>query len=284
MHAPQHGALALARARAKAGLPVTITDLPGRAVHRDALALAVELGAPLAPVLAVVEEVARADDELVAAVRRASAEGRAVAVGLVVAPPLLGLAAGALVADQPLAWAVTPVGRALLLVAATLWLAGALAVWVAVRRAARPPPGDDEAFVLAATAIRAGEPLPQALRRAGAVLAGGDRRPQPARGPPGVGDLEALALWLELGGRAAPPASAAATWRVLAAGVTDGVALAPLLDELGRRARSQRRDLALERAARLGARLSLPTALLLLPAGLLLAAGPLLLGALTSLT
>lgn len=277
-------ALALARARARAGLPVDPDAIGGGGGHRAAVRLATSLGAPMAPVLDAIDEVARADRALAAEVRRAGAEGRAVAVGLVVGPPLLGMLTAGLVTEDPTAVLATGPGRALLLVAAVLWCCGALVVAATVRRASRPPVPRDDVLVIAATAVRAGEPLPTALRHAaewsgGIDPASGGR----SQGRPSRGDPARLALWLDLGAAGPPPPGWDDLGPALAEGVRSGVAVAPLLDEVARRARDRARAVALERAARLGARLAVPTALLLLPAALLLAAGPLVLAALTEL-
>lgn len=293
--APSPGAsvaLALARARATAGLPVETTTLPGGVGAERALELAVVLGAPLAPVIDTLAEVDRARARLAAEVRRASAEGRAVATGLVVGPPVLGIATAALVADDPVRVLLSPAGRVLVLLAATLWFLGIAVVVGALRRAAAPRPADDdELFLLAAIAVRAGEPLSAALRRADGLLSGspagaGARR---SRGPPRprvrrrTGDPTALALWLDLGAVGDPPAAWGSVAPALSSALGAGVALAPLLDQLAADRRAAAHDDALERAARLGATLAVPTALLLLPAGLLLAAGPLVLAALDQL-
>lgn len=273
--------LALATARAEAGLPVDTTDVAGP--HRAAVGVAVETGAPLAPVLARIGRIAADEATLAAEVARASAEGRAVAAGLVVGPPVLGLLAAGLVTDDPVATLASPAGRTLLVLAGVLWSTGMAVVVHSVRRASRPPRSDDAALVMAATAIRAGEPLPTALRRAATALGPGAAAGEGRRQGRPRGDPAALALWLDLGAAGPPPPGWSGVGPVLAEAATSGVALAPLLDGIADEERRRAADAALERAARLGARLSLPTALLLLPAGLLLAAGPLLLAAIQQL-
>lgn len=272
---------ALATARAEAGLPVPPVVVDGP--HRAALDVATATGAPLAPVLRRIERIEAAETALASEVARASAEGRAVAGGLVLGPPLLGLLTARLVTDDPVATLVTPAGRALLLIAGLLWLSGLVVVVDSVRRAARPPRPDDAVLVVAATAIRAGEPLPTALRRAATDPGSAGRTAARRRAGRTPGDPAALALWLDLGAAGPPPDGWSVLGPVVAEAVTSGVALAPLLDAIADDERRRASAAALERAARLGARLSVPTALLLLPAGLLLAAGPLLLAALRQL-
>ena len=285
--------LALARARATAGLPVDQSNVGGDVVARRALGFAAELGAPLVPVIDSLAEGERARARLTAEVRRASAEGRAVATGLVAGPPLLGLATAGLVTDDPVGVLLSPAGRLLLLAAATLWLVGLVLVLGALRRASVPRAATDGLFVLVATALRAGEPLSTALRHADRLLdavpsRGSGRRatrdpPRPRRRVRRE-DPAALALWLDLGAGGEAPAGWGSVATALSSALAAGVALAPLLDELAADRRAAVHDDALERAARLGATLAVPTALCLLPAGLLLAAGPLLLATLEQLT
>lgn len=275
-------AVTLARARAAAGLAVAPDVLDAGTVpprDRAVWSLAHRLGVPLAPVLDDLHADARARDRLAAEVRRASAEGRTVAFGLVCGPPVLGLLTAGLVTDDPVAVLAGGAGRVLVAVAAVLWVFGVTAVVLAVRHAARVPPAGDELLVLVRVALVAGLSLPAALRAAADELARGD-----TAGQLDAGGARRLALWFDLGCVGRPPPAAADVAPVLHAAVLDGIPLAPLLDELAGHRRRAAHDVALERAARLGARLSVPTALLLLPAGLLLAAGPLLLSAMDQLT
>lgn len=267
-----HGALA----RAAAGLPIDPDGLPPRAVR--ALAVADRLGAPRAPALRAAAAAARDAEDLAAAVAVAAAEGRSVARALVVAPPVIGPAAALLVTDAPMAVWQTPVGRALLVLALLLWGAGALVVRTLVARAAPGPRvgsagTTEELLELAAIALGAGCGLADSLRRAADAL-GGDA-------PAGV---SALALWLELGADGPVPSGWEQIGPPLSAARRDGVPLVALVRSLASAERRQHHQRALERAARLGARLTLPTTLLLLPAALVVVGAPLLHGALAAVT
>jgi len=225
---------------------------------------------PVLEVAAVVHQHAR---DLAWAVDRAAAEGRTVARALVVAPPLLGPVTALLVTDAPFAVWTTAVGRIVLLLAGALWLLGSLAVRGSVRRAGRPaatrgPEPCDEQLDLTAVAVTAGLGLAAALRRAAAL--------DPHGGHGGA----SVATWLELGALGAPPPGWESLGSVLAAARRDGLPLAPVLRALAADTRDRMQQAALERAAGLGARLTLPTSLLLLPAALLLVAAPVLHGAL----
>jgi hypothetical protein len=265
-------ALLLAEARVAAGLPVGVVPRSDRTDR--ALALAGRVGAPLVPTLALARSAAADARVLRAEVGRASAEGRAVAVGLVLAPPLLGPATAGLITDAPWAFVGTAAGRSLLQLAFVLWLTGVAVVLGMVRAAGRLPSGtDDELLDLVAVAVRAGLGVAAAVRAAVELL--------PCGGGAGrVPDGRAFAWWLELGAVGDPPAS----WSDIAAPVAEavraGVPAAPLLAALAAHERERAVERARERAARLGARLALPTALLLLPAALLVIAGPLLVTAL----
>ena len=108
----------LALARAAAGLPVDGAALPPRVA--SAVAVATELGAPLVPVLEAALQVEAGRRDLLRAVEVATAEGRAVARGLVLAPPIVGPLTAVLVTDAPLAVWATPVGRMVLALAVGL--------------------------------------------------------------------------------------------------------------------------------------------------------------------
>lgn len=257
---------AVARQRAARGLSVDTGDLSPRA--RRALRLADELGAPRGPALAAVAAVEEAETALRRQVEVASAGPRAVARGLVLAPPMVGPTTALLVSDDPFAVWATPLGRGVATVAVVLWLAGWTVVRALVRRAAAGPdvagPARDEVLELVAIAVAAGSAVPAAVRRAGHLLdaPGGDR----------------FALWLELGARTPPPAGWEGAGPTVAAAVHDGVPLVPLLRGLAAAVRSDTQHEALRRAARLEARLALPTTLLLLPAAGLVVAAPLVHG------
>lgn len=250
-------------ARARAGLPVAPEALPGGVGH--AVRLARELGAPLVPALDAAIRSGLATEELRRAVEVAAAEGRAVARGLVLAPPVLGPLAALLVADQPFAAWATTAGRTVLGVAALLWVAGALVVHAMVARALPPAvsrPTDADLLDLVAIALDAGLALPAAVRRAAAHLGREE-------------DGAALALWLELGGRGRPPAQWDEFGPVLHRALCDGAPQAGLARSLAGATRRATHHSAMQRAARLGTRLALPTTLLLLPAAGLVVAVPL---------
>lgn len=258
-------------ARAEAGLAVELASLPTRA--RRAVALATRLGAPRVAALQAAAAVERQADELQRSVRVASAEGRSVARALVLLPPVLGPAAALLVAADPLAVWSTGIGRLVLVLAVVLWCCGAAVVRLLVRSALRggrrdPRGPGDELLELTAVALGAGLDLAAALRAAADAI--GE-------------DHTAVALWLELGARGEPPDGWAVCGPALAGARRDGVALVGLVRALADTARREQHQRALERAARLGARLTVPTTLLLLPAAVLIVAAPLLHGALTSL-
>ena len=268
---PGSTALRTAMGRAAAGLPVAHAELPTAAAR--ALRVADELGAPRLPALEAAAGAALDREQLVRAVEVAAAEGRGVARALVVAPLVVGPLTAAIVSDAPLAVWSTPVGRLVLLLALTLWMAGGLAVRLLVADATRVPgredgPGD-ELLDLTAVALSAGASLPHALRLAG--------------GHVGIRSAGAVALWLELGAAGEPPHA----WREVATSLAtarrDGLALADLVRSLAADRRRASHHHALQRAARLGARLTLPTALLLLPAAGLVVAAPLLHGLVAAL-
>lgn len=272
--APGSTALQVAIARASAGLPTEVGDLPARA--RRAVGLADQLGAPRVPVLAAVAAAAQDREDLVRAVEVAAAEGRSVARALVLAPPVAGPLAALLITDAPFAVWATPAGRAVLLVAVSLWIAGGLTVRALVARATSPrvPAAvgpDDELLDLVSVALSAGAGLPHALRLAGAAV---DSAAECAR----------VALWFELGAQDGPPHGWEQVAGVLVEARRDGLPLAALVRSLAADRRRAEHHRAMQRAARLGARLTLPTTLLLLPAAGLVVVAPLLHGALSVLT
>lgn len=261
----------VALARAAAGLRVDIESLSPRVAR--AVRLATDLGAPLVPVLEAALQVETERRELLRAVEVATAEGRAVARGLVLAPPLVGPLTAVLVTDAPFAVWTTQVGRSVLVVAIGLWLAGVAVVRGLVRRALAPDTAGAaraEHLELAAVPAAAGLAPAAALR-----VAAGTTGAQAAAGR--------LALWLELGAVGPPPAGWSEVGTKLAAARHDGLALAPLLRALARGARQEQHHTAMQRAAKLGARLSVPTTLLLLPAAGLVVAAPLVHGLVTAL-
>ena len=263
----------LARRRAEAGLPVDATALSSRA--RRALRLADELGAPRGPVLAAVASGEAAALALRREVEVAAAGPRAVARGLVLLPPLVGPATALLVTDDPFAVWTTPLGHLLGAAAVACWLGGLVVVRLLVRRAAAAPSAPrhgaaaDEVLDLLATAVAAGSAPSAAARRVGRVT--GDDAPV------------RLALWLELGGATTPPDGWEDVGPSLIAAVRDGLPLVPLLRGLAAGVRRAEQHVALRRVARLEARLTLPTTLLLLPAAGLVVAAPLVHGLLGAL-
>lgn len=272
MTAPQgtEPSLRLALARAAAGLPVDDRGLPAPA--RRALQVADRLGAPRGPALEAAIATARDRTDLRQAVEVAAAEGRSVARVLVLAPPVLGPLTALLVSDAPFAVWTTGPGRLVLLLAAVLWGAGWLVVRGLVRRATTPPAAvadgpDDAVLDLVAVALAGGASVPHALRLAG----------------PGDGAAARVAMWFELGGRGPLPSGWDEVAHALALARADGVPLAGLVRALAADRRRDRHHLAMQAAARLGARLTLPTTLLLLPAAGLVVAAPLLHGVLQTL-
>lgn len=263
--------LEVAVARCAAGLPVDPATVPPRA--RRSLAVAERLGAPRADVLRAASASLAAEEELARAVAVAAAEGRSVARALVLAPPVVGPFTALLVTDEPFAVWATPLGRTVLVLAACLWLAGAGVVRRLVRSALRPARSgagpSPELLDLVGIALLGGLTLPAALRLAA------------AEGPAqAAGRTSAAAMWLELGARGPSPGGWESVGPRLAAAAADGVPLAPLVAALAAAARSAEHQRSLQCAARLGARLTLPTTLLLLPAAMLVVAAPLLHGAL----
>ena len=262
----------LALARAAAGLPVDGAALPPRVA--SAVAVATELGAPLVPVLEAALQVEAERRDLLRAVEVATAEGRAVARGLVLAPPIVGPLTAVLVTDAPLAVWATPVGRMVLALAVGLWILGAAVVQWMVRRALTPDPAqarEAERLELAAVAAAAGLAAPAAIRVASEATDGDEAAGR-------------IALWLELGAVGPPPSDWADVGARLAAARHEGLAVAPLLRAMGRGVREEQHHLAMQRAARLGARLTVPTTLLLLPAAGLVVAAPLVHGLVSTLS
>ncbi len=261
----------LALQRAEAGLPLETSSLTGHA--RRALALAGELGAPRGPVLAALAAVEEAETVHRRELELALAGPTAVARGLVLAPPVIGPLTALLVTDAPLAVWGTGAGRVVALLAAVLWLAGWGSVRLLVRRASSDPGRADgsrhEVLELLAIAVAAGSSLPAAVRRVGRLA--------PAA------DAGHLALWLQLGAGQTPPPGWQAMAPTLAAAHRDGAPLVPLLRSLAAAARRSQHHAALERVARLEARLTVPTTLLLLPAAGLVVAAPLVHGLVSTL-
>lgn len=259
------------RARAAAGHPVTVDPGLPPALRRR-LTLVLRLGAPLLPELDRALDDAAADAELAAEVQVASAQARAVARALLVAPLVLVPSLGALLSLDLMGFYGAPPGPAVLAVAAGLHGLGLLWVHLVVRAARSPTRGASaiELVELVAVGVRAGLGVVGALRAAGDVT-------------PDLGEAaRRLALALETGtpdddARLGPLGEVARLAAVLGAPVADD------LDRLAADLRRDQRTRARERAARLPALLTPPTALLVLPASLVVVLAPLIAATLTTL-
>lgn len=305
--------LADLRGRIVAGAPTgDVRALPPR-VQR-AVRVAVEVGAPLVPALDAAT--AALDDERrrERAVHVATAQARAVAVGLLCLPVVLVPGLGRLLAVDLVGFYATGPGRVVLAVAAGLAGLGALLVRGILRRATRARRGGSgragpAVLAGAVVAIGAGAGaglvagvVVMALRRPAAdgshpeldeiadllatALAGGTSVSAALRlvGEVGVGErgrLDRLALAADLGrldeGAVGPLAPLA---QVLAATRRWGSPAAASLRALARDLRAEQLADALAAAERLPAQLTVPTALCLLPASVLLLGAPLVADAL----
>lgn len=254
--------LAEVRARLLAGLPVRPYGLEGRAGR--ALELAQEAGAPAVPALdaaasAVAAETTR--DRLLAA---ATAQARAVFLGMA-AIPVLALPALGGVLGRPL-WTfyLTPAGAVVGIVGVGLVALGLAVGRLLVRRAGRTGPGHDEVADLAAVALTGGVPASAALRLVAEHL------------PSDAALLRRAAAGLELGRAADVPGDLGRIMATLDLSTRYGTPAAPALRRLADDLRAD--GLARVRAAaeRLPAQLAFPTALCHLPATLLLVGAPLL--------
>lgn len=268
-----------------------------------ALRLASELGAPVRDVLLRERERADAEAEARRVLRRATAQGRAAALGLVLVPPVLAPLVGTLagVSSRPRAW--------VLLVAGALWAAGGAVTLLLVRRATAPR-GASPWTPLVGGALALGLVVTGRLGPALLVVAGGlaaarraRRRPTVdpgldelldltalalhagrgigaalrAAGPsvPALADTaQRLALWLELGGVGGPPVLPD-LGRDLLRAHRAGLPQVPVVAAHAARLRAEELHARLERAERLPVQLAVPLALLLLPAALLLVLAPL---------
>lgn len=242
------------------------------------LALAEQLGAPLLPELDLALDDAAADAELGAELRVATAQARAVTVGLVVAPLLVVPALGGLLGVDLVGFYLAPTGRVVLAVAGLLHAAGTAWIVAAVsrvrRRALASAPGsleDVEVVRLLGVSLRSG------LGVVGALRATADARPDVAA------PLRQLALALDLGAVLPPAAATSSVARTLAAAVAVGSPVTDALVRLAADLLRERRTVVREAAARLPALLTVPTALLVLPATLLLIGAPVLTEAIATL-
>lgn len=310
-----------ARLRASAGATVETAGLPPRA--QRAVRVAAAVGAPIGPALDATREAMHAAAEHERAIRVATAQGKVVAIGLLVAPfvlvPMLGAAAGI----DIVGFYVSPLGAAVAAVAMILLAAGGSMILALVRRASQPAPPRRRVdprqlvgpaiagIILAAVAhpIVGLVPIVMGLRG------------RPVEQPDGVEEAAELMAIASLGGagfgqmlrvaadelptietelqRAAFAVEIAAD--PVAAGLRGGVREldrliavvmlardlgAPVADTLRGFARELRADehaARLAAAARLPAQLTVPTVLCLLPATLLLVGAPLVAGALAVL-
>lgn len=306
-----HAALHDALGRVAVGAAVDPARLDGRT--RRALDLARDLGAPAAEVLRAAAVRADADADATRALRRASAQGRAVAVGLALAPPVLAPLLARLVAPDGSAFWSTSLGRVVLLLAGALWLLGVAVVALLLRRAANDPsgtaPGGGTGWLLLAAALavsgrpllgllaglpalRAGRPVPSPGRdellelvcvglRAGLPLGHALRRGGGVL--PHLSDAAArLALWLELGAAGDPPCLPALAVP-LARAHRLGAPVMPVAERLAGELRATALQRRLEAAEQLPVQLTVPTTLLLLPAALLVVLAPVLDAALAPL-
>lgn len=305
--------LADLRGRIVAGAPAgDLTAAPPR-VQR-AVRVAVEVGAPLSPALDAAVAALDDDREHARAVRVATAQARAVAVGLLCLPVVLVPGLGRLLGVDLLAfYYATPAGLVVLALAGVLLVVGGVLVACIVRRAVAGRPvrsrGAGRAVLVGAVVGLGAGPTAGVVagvvvlglvlvlrppRRDGpdpcldevadlvaTALAGGTSTSQALRlvGRVGVGDrsdLDRLALAADLG-RADEVDSGplAPLAAVLAATRRWGAPAAASLRALASDLRAERLADALAAAERLPAQLTVPLALCLLPASVLLLGAPL---------
>jgi tight adherence protein B len=303
----------LVRLRAAAGVdlgdPARLTPRTRRAVS-----VATEVGAPL---LDALDGAAAAEDDARRAARAvavASAQTRAVAGGLLLAPVVLVPGLGRLVGADLLGFYTTPLGLGVGAVGVALIATGAALVAWLVRRVGRPPSataagpwivaavaGAATGWIVhpAAAVPTAGVLVVRARRRratppvaigideaadlvatalAGGVPPGEALRLAAAELPAHASDLRRLALELELGLEPTTAhrtdAGLARLRLVLTTATSVGAAAAPATRRLARDLRADDLARVLAAAERLPAQLTFPTALCLLPATLLLVGAP----------
>ena len=263
------------RLRLAAGAPLEPTFAVTPRLAR-ALTVARAVGAPLLP---AVDAAAAAEDDALRATRAvavATAQARAVAGGLVVAPLVLVPALGRLAGADVVGFYGSAPGRIVLVAGLALLGLGAAVARGLVRRVGRPPAGAEaeEAVELVATALIGGSGHAAALRLVAEVL------------PATAAGLRRLALDLDLGvdldgsDPVSPAAGDAAALARLGPLLTEasrlGAPSAVVLRRLAADLRAAELAQVLAAAERLPAQLSVPTTLLLLPATLLLVGAPLL--------
>lgn len=300
----------LLRLRAVAGADLgDPRRLPPRT--RRALAVAQEAGAPVGEALDGASAAETDARRAVRAVAVASAQTRAVAGGLLLAPAVLTPLLGRLVGADLVGFYTSPIGLVVGAVAASLYGLGAVGVLLLVRRVGRAgtPAGRGRRWPVLLAAALAGwfvHPLVglvvavMAARRPGVpptpgvdeaadltatALAGGVSVSAALRAAacelPQLADaMHRLAFDLELGlsGRTPqlPPATDpfARFATVLRTAVAMGAPVAPSLRHLARELRADDLARVLAAAERLPAQLTFPTALCLLPATILTVGAP----------
>ncbi len=305
------GATELLRLRAAAGGELgERRDLPPRV--RRALDVARQAGAPMSDALDGASAAEADARQAVRAVAVASAQTRAVAGGLLLAPLVLTPALGRLVGADLLAFYTSPIGLAVAGVAGVLYGLGAGLVLGMIRRIGRSAAGVRRlrmvpalaagalvwwalhpalAPVVAVLVARSGSRasvdvgVDEAADLTATALAGGVSVPLALRTaaghlPPLADRLHRLAFDLELTPHAVrpdlPPSEEpfARFAQVLRAAVVLGAPVAPSLRRLARDLRADDLARILAATERLPAQLTFPTALCLLPATLLTVGAP----------
>lgn len=256
-------ALTELRARLAVGAPAGPTTGLPPVVQRH-LRLAGAVGGPLLDALDAAVAVLTEQERLRRALRVATAQAQAVAVGLVLMPLVAVPGLSALLGGEVAGFYRTPAGHAVAVLGGLLVLAGAVSSRWLIRRVTRSDPGPtaDEVADLVATAAGAGLAPGAALRAVADVVP--DLAPRLAR----------VALAVERGADATDPdlSRIAAVCRTAAVW---GAPVVPALRQLAAELRAERATGRLAAASRLPALLTLPTALFLLPATVLLVAAPL---------
>lgn len=264
--------------RAAAGELPTAAAITDPALGR-LLATATDAGSPLLPALRAAHVAADDRAEIARGIRVATAQGRAVAAGLLALPLLLVPVLATLLDLELVAFYSRPPGVFVAVVGLALAGAGALCIRLLVARAERVgrvpadgAPSDDEVIDLVATAVGGAQPGGQACRLVAAHA-------------PGRADvLQRMAFALELAQPTDLPAPFDRVHRTLERAGRSGAPAGPGLRRLAAAVRSERRTRALESAQRLPALLAFPTALCLLPATVLLVGAPLVAAGLAGVT
>lgn len=258
------------RARLLAGLPVAAARLDGRAGR--ALEVARTAGAPAVPALDAAASARAGDVSRRQLVTAATAQARAVLVGMAAIPVLAIPALGGVLGRPLWPFYLTSAGAVVGLVGLSLAAVGILSGRWLVRRTQRTGPAHDEVADLVAVALSGGVPPAPALRLV-------------ARYVPSCADpLRRAATAFELGRPHEPDGELGAIVGALRLSARYGTPAAPALRQLADDLRAE--ELARVRAAtqRLPAQLAFPTALCHLPATLLLVGAPLLAAGLEAAT